>query len=184
MACGTCVHFPYCSGDAVQYVRLDTQKDPYCEAYRATFDEISRDMALEMGCLMTKSISAEQAPLCRWRETSRTPTIWRSTNKHAAGFPVGTLCSGAGTALERYWKNRVYELTSCICTSRSIVRCAAAIATRGAAKQHERDVRQCGAQYYRRGTKVALCRGGGDGRRAACASRDRRNAWRESGKSR
>ena len=112
MACGTCVHFPYCSGGCLYSMfASDTQKDPYCEAYRAAFDEISRDMALEMGCLMTKRISAEQAPLLQMAGDQPHPydlEINEQRMRQASRW--GRYASNAGTALERYRKNRVNEL--------------------------------------------------------------------------
>ena len=52
-ACGDCPHWDFCMGGCL-YAALTAgeKKDPYCEAYRAVFDVIGRDMALEMGAAM------------------------------------------------------------------------------------------------------------------------------------
>ena len=52
-ACGDCAHFAYCRGGCLyNTITGGGSKDPYCEAYRAAFDRISMDMALEMGQVM------------------------------------------------------------------------------------------------------------------------------------
>ncbi len=52
-ACGDCPHFEYCTGGCLyNALAAGTGKDPYCEAYRAAFDRIGYDMALEMGNVM------------------------------------------------------------------------------------------------------------------------------------
>lgn len=49
-ACAGCWHFNYCNGGCLyNALTAGTAKDPYCEAYRAAFDRIAYDMALEMG---------------------------------------------------------------------------------------------------------------------------------------
>ena len=48
--CARCGHFIYCNGGCLyNALTAGTAKDPYCEAYRAAFDRILYDMALEMG---------------------------------------------------------------------------------------------------------------------------------------
>ena len=52
-ACGDCAHWKYCMGGCLySSLTAGSDKDPYCEAYRAAFDRIVRDMALEMGAAM------------------------------------------------------------------------------------------------------------------------------------
>ena len=52
-ACGGCTHFAYCRGGCLyNTIAGRNSKDPYCEAYRAAFDRIGLDMALEMGQVM------------------------------------------------------------------------------------------------------------------------------------
>ena len=52
-ACGDCVHFSYCRGGCLYNTLAAVgDKDPYCVAYRAVFDRIGQDMALEMGQVM------------------------------------------------------------------------------------------------------------------------------------
>ena len=63
-ACGSCPHWDYCSGGCLYSTLAGSAlgkisagpgrsgNDPYCEAYRAVFDRISHDMALEMGSVM------------------------------------------------------------------------------------------------------------------------------------
>ena len=52
-ACGDCAHFACCRGGCLyNALAAGTPKDPYCEAYRAVFDRIGYDMALEMGEVM------------------------------------------------------------------------------------------------------------------------------------
>lgn len=54
-ACGSCAHYGYCMGGCLyNSLTAGSDKDPYCEAYRAVFDRIGVDMALEMGGLMLK----------------------------------------------------------------------------------------------------------------------------------
>ena len=61
-ACGGCMHWEYCMGGCLySALTAGTPKDPYCEAYRAAFDRISHDMALEMGSVMLGS--NEPAPV-------------------------------------------------------------------------------------------------------------------------
>ncbi len=112
MACGTCVHFPYCSGGCLYNMFASgTEKDPYCEAYRAVFDEISRDMALEMGYLMTKRITPEQAPLLQMAGDQPHPydlEINEQRMRQASRW--GRYSHGASAALERYKKNRANGL--------------------------------------------------------------------------
>lgn len=109
--CGTCVHFPYCSGGCLYNMfASDTEKDPYCESYRAVFDEMSRDMALEMGYLMTKRISPEQAPLLQMAGDQPHPydlEINEQRMRQASRWSRYPF--GASAALERYKKNRVNE---------------------------------------------------------------------------
>ena len=51
--CGDCAHFAYCRGGCLyNTITGEGNKDPYCEAYRAAFDKIGMDMALEMGQVM------------------------------------------------------------------------------------------------------------------------------------
>lgn len=48
-ACGDCPHVHYCLGGCLyNSFAGNTAKDPYCSAYRAVFNRIKRDMALEM----------------------------------------------------------------------------------------------------------------------------------------
>lgn len=52
-ACWDCEHIPYCNGGCLyNTLTAGAAKDPYCPAYKAVFDRISRDMAQEMGALM------------------------------------------------------------------------------------------------------------------------------------
>lgn len=63
-ACGDCTHLPYCSGGCLYNMFVsDTDKDPYCEAYKKTFDSISLGMAMEMSGIMTGRITSKDAPL-------------------------------------------------------------------------------------------------------------------------
>lgn len=110
--CGTCVHFPYCSGGCLYNMfASDTTKDPYCKAYRALFDEISRDMALEMGYIMTKRIPPENAPLLQMAGDQPHPyDLEINEQRMRQASKWGRYPYGASTALERYKKNRVNEL--------------------------------------------------------------------------
>lgn len=52
-ACGDCGHWDYCMGGCLyNAIAGGAEKDPYCEAYRAAFDRIQTDMAVEMGEVM------------------------------------------------------------------------------------------------------------------------------------
>ena len=49
-ACADCRHYAYCKGGCLyNALSAGADKDPYCEAYKAVFDRISLDMAMEMG---------------------------------------------------------------------------------------------------------------------------------------
>lgn len=67
-ACGECAHFQYCKGGCLYSAFAgNTDKDPYCEAYKAVFDRLKIDMALEMAGELKKklgvlSASAQDAP--------------------------------------------------------------------------------------------------------------------------
>ncbi len=53
-ACGDCAHYAYCMGGCLyNSFAGETEKDPYCEVYKASFDRISVDMALEICGVMT-----------------------------------------------------------------------------------------------------------------------------------
>ena len=52
-ACGDCEHWAWCMGGCLYNALAGGGgKDPYCEAYRALFDRLRLDMALEMGRVM------------------------------------------------------------------------------------------------------------------------------------
>lgn len=52
-SCGDCAHKPYCMGGCLyNTLAADGERDPHCEAYKALFDRIGYDMALEMGSVM------------------------------------------------------------------------------------------------------------------------------------
>lgn len=52
-ACGDCEHREYCMGGCpYNALTAGTEKDPYCEAYRAVFERVRTDMAVEMGEVM------------------------------------------------------------------------------------------------------------------------------------
>lgn len=52
-ACGACSRWDHCMGGCLYSAIVSgSEKDPYCEAYKAVFDRISHDMALEMGFVM------------------------------------------------------------------------------------------------------------------------------------
>lgn len=52
-ACGDCGHWAWCMGGCLyNALAAGGGKDPYCEAYRALFDRLRLDMALEMGEVM------------------------------------------------------------------------------------------------------------------------------------
>ncbi len=54
-ACADCEHRAYCKGGCLyNAVVAGIGKDPYCESYRAVFDRIQLDMALEMGASLLK----------------------------------------------------------------------------------------------------------------------------------
>lgn len=51
--CGDCAHFDYCRGGCLYNAyAAGTPIDPYCPSYKALFDHISLDMAIEMGNVM------------------------------------------------------------------------------------------------------------------------------------
>lgn len=63
-ACANCLQFNYCKGGCLYNMfTANTDKDPYCEAYKSVFNTISRDMSLEMVGIMTKGLNKKDAPL-------------------------------------------------------------------------------------------------------------------------
>ena len=59
-ACGECPHIAYCNGGCLYSAFAAEQpKDPYCQAYRAVFDRISVDAALEMAEEMKRQLAGE-----------------------------------------------------------------------------------------------------------------------------
>lgn len=111
-ACGGCMHVPYCNGGCLYNMfASDTEKDPYCEAYRAVFDVLARDMALEMGGLMTKRVTPEQSPLLQMAGDLPHPydhAINEQRLRQAANW--GRYPLGASRTLEAYKRNRTQEL--------------------------------------------------------------------------
>ena len=58
--CGDCPHIAYCNGGCLYSAFAAEQpKDPYCQAYRAVFDRISVDAALEMAEEMKRQLAGE-----------------------------------------------------------------------------------------------------------------------------
>ncbi len=58
--CGECPHIAYCNGGCLYSAFAAEQpKDPYCQAYRAVFDRISVDAALEMAEEMKRQLAGE-----------------------------------------------------------------------------------------------------------------------------
>lgn len=111
-SCGNCVHFSYCNGGCLYNMfASDTEKDPYCDAYRAVFDVLARDMALEMGGLMTKRITLEQAPLLQMAGGLPHPydhAVNEQRLRQAANW--GRQPFGASRTLEAYKRNHLQEL--------------------------------------------------------------------------
>ncbi|NLI54041.1 MAG: SPASM domain-containing protein [Clostridiales bacterium] len=110
-ACGDCMHFAYCSGGCLYNMcAADARKDPYCQAYRAVFDRIARDMALEMGRLMTKQITPERAPLLQMAGDLPHPydlAVNQQRRRRAVNW--GRYPLGASQTLEVCKRNRVQE---------------------------------------------------------------------------
>ena len=111
-ACSNCMHYPYCSGGCLYNMfASDTGKDPYCEAYRAAFDVISRDMALEMGGLLTKRILPEQARLLQMAGDRPHPyDLAINEQRLRQAINWGKYPFGVSQTLERYKGNIVQEL--------------------------------------------------------------------------
>lgn len=58
-ACGGCAHYGYCKGGCLYSAFAgNAEKDPYCEAYRAVFDRLKIDMALEMAEELKRKLGA------------------------------------------------------------------------------------------------------------------------------
>lgn len=111
-ACGDCMHFAYCNGGCLYNMfASDTAKDPYCEAYRAVFDRMARDMALEMGGLMTKRVTPDQAPLLQMAGDQPHPyDLAVNEQRLRQAVSWGRTPLGASQTLEAYKRNRVQEL--------------------------------------------------------------------------
>jgi len=111
-ACGDCMHIAYCNGGCLYNMfASDTVKDPYCEAYRAVFDRMARDMALEMGGLMTKRITPDQAPLLEMAGDQQHPyDLAVNEQRLRQAVSWGRYPLGASQTLEAYKRNRVQEL--------------------------------------------------------------------------
>ncbi len=110
-ACGNCMHFSYCNGGCLYNMcASDAEKDPYCAAYKAAFDVISRDMALEMGGIMTKRIVPENAPLLQMAGDLPHPydlALNEQRMRQAASW--GRYPYGASQTLDRFKRNRLSE---------------------------------------------------------------------------
>jgi uncharacterized protein len=111
-ACGDCMHFAYCNGGCLYNMfASDTVKDPYCEAYRAVFDRMVRDMALEMGGLMTKRVTPDQAQLLQMAGDQPHPyDLAVNEQRLRQAVSWGRYPLGASQTLEAYKRNRVQEL--------------------------------------------------------------------------
>lgn len=112
VACGNCMHVPYCNGGCLYNMfASDTEKDSYCDAYRTVFDALARDMALEMGGLMTKRVTPGQAPLLQMAGDLPHPydhLINEQRMRQAVSW--GRYPLGASQTLEAYKRNRMQEL--------------------------------------------------------------------------
>jgi len=111
-ACGDCMHFAYCNGGCLYNMfASDTVKDPYCEAYHAVFDRMARDMALEMGGLMTKRITPDHTPLLQMAGDQPHPyDLAVNEQRMRRAVSWGRYPFGASQTLEVYKRNRVQEL--------------------------------------------------------------------------
>lgn len=75
-ACGDCPHVPYCNGGCLYNVFTNGgNKDPYCEAYKAVFERLKRDMALEMAGELRRKLTGE--PL----KNVQTPVLYMAGEK-------------------------------------------------------------------------------------------------------
>lgn len=111
-ACGDCTHFAYCNGGCLYNMfASDVEKDPYCEAHRAMFDVLARDMALEMGGLMTGRVAPDDAPLLQMAGDLPHPYDRAVNEQHMRrAINWGRHPLGASQTLEAYKRNRVHEL--------------------------------------------------------------------------
>lgn len=111
-ACDTCGHFAYCHGGCLYNMfASQTEKDPYCEAYRAVFDVISRDMACEMGGMLTKQLAPENAPLLQMAGDLPHPydvAINKQRLRQVASW--GKYPYGVSQSLSHYKENRLSTL--------------------------------------------------------------------------
>lgn len=63
-SCGGCKHADYCRGGCpANAVAAGTARDPYCDAYRTTFDIMSLCMQWEQKALVTGRITEKEAPM-------------------------------------------------------------------------------------------------------------------------
>lgn len=107
-ACKECPHIAYCNGGCLYNAcTAGTDTDPYCEAYRAAFDRIARDMALEMGGLMTGRVAIEDAPLLQMAGDLPHPYERAQNDRRLLrALEMGKLAPGADPAFARYREQR------------------------------------------------------------------------------
>ena len=111
-ACDNCNHFSYCHGGCLYNMfASQSEKDPYCEAYRAVFDLISRDMAREMGGLLCKLIVPENAPLLQMAgDQPHAYDVVKNKQRLRQIMSWGKYPYGVNQSLTRYKENRVSTL--------------------------------------------------------------------------
>ena len=110
-ACSDCMHIAYCNGGCLYNMfASDTVKDPYCEAYRAVFDRMARDMALEMGGLMTKRVTPDHTSLLQMAGDQPHPyDLAVNEQRMRRAVSWGRYPFGASQTLGAYKRNRVQE---------------------------------------------------------------------------
>ena len=107
--CASCTHFSYCSGGCLYNICTShTDKDPYCSAYRRVFDRLSRDMALEMGGLMTGRLRPEDAALLQMAGNLPHPyDAFQDGQRLRQAVRLGEREYDGDETLRRYKENRI-----------------------------------------------------------------------------
>ena len=135
--CGDCVHWDHCMGGCLySTLTWGGEKDPYCEAYRAVFDRITHDMALEMGAAMLGR--KEDSPVLAMAGDVPHPYELRKSREYMRlALKKGRTGEGFGDRLRSRWPendlNKLYLHVTFACP----LRCSHCYASGGTAVSPE-----------------------------------------------
>ena len=136
-ACGDCAHWKYCMGGCLYNTLAGGgEKDPYCGSYRAAFDRIGMDMALEMGAVMLGQ-ETDTPVLAMAGDRPHPYDLRRSRERMRLALERGGDAAGFGDRLREPWPendlNKLYLHLTFDCP----LRCAHCYAEGGGRKTAE-----------------------------------------------